>query len=70
MKLNVPTNLTSEDVPAITLGLYHTAKSLSVSERTPENAVEQTLSTSAATLFEQYLTRMGNDVVALMENSR
>lgn len=69
MDLRVSDDLSAEDIPAITLGLYHTAKVVAASGRDPKNAVEFTLVERANDAFQVYLNGMHKSTMALMENS-
>ncbi len=70
MKLNVPEDISSEDIPAISLGLYHAAKNLAASGRAPENAVEFTLSERANDTFRTYLEGMHKSVMDLVSEEK
>lgn len=66
MKLNVSDDISAEDIPAISLGLYHTAKSLAASGRDPENAVEYTLKERSNDAFRTYLDSMHTSVMEIV----
>ncbi len=66
MKLQVSDDISTEDIPAISLGLYHTAKSVAAAGRKPENAVEYTLSERANDTFRVYLNGIHKSVMDLM----
>jgi len=66
MQLSVSDDIAAEDIPAISLGLYHTAKRVAASGRQPENAVEFTISERANDAFRMYLNGMHKSVMDLM----
>ena len=66
MKLNVSDDISAEDIPAISLGLYHTAKSLAAGGREPENAVEYTLKERSNDAFRTYLDGMYKSVMEII----
>jgi hypothetical protein len=69
MKINVSDDISTEDIPAISLSLYHTAKSVAASGREPQNAVEFTLKERAHDAFATYLQSMRKSVLELMEKA-
>lgn len=70
MKLNVSDDISAEDIPTISLGLYHTAKSVAAAGHKPENAVEYTLSERANDAFRMYLEGMNKSVMDLMSTEK
>lgn len=67
--MNISDDLSSDDVTAISFGLYHTAKSNAVRNKEPNNAVEFTLTEHAAEAFGTYLSSMRKSVQILTEKS-
>ncbi len=70
MKLNVSDDISAEDIPAISLGLYHAAKNVAAAGRAPENAVEFTISERANDAFRTYLDGMNKSVMDLMSEDK
>lgn len=66
MKVNLPDTVTPEDLPALTMGLYYTAKGL-VTENLgePVNSVEFTLQERTQDIFSTYLSSMRDSLLRL-----
>ncbi len=68
MKIDVSDDLSADDIPAISLGLYHTSKSLAAGGLKPENSVEFTLSERSNDAFRTYLDGMYASVIRIIND--
>lgn len=58
MKIKADSEISAEDIPSVTLGLLHKAKSLAAPTGGPQNSVEYTLSERSNEIFKRYITSM------------
>ena len=70
MKLEVSKDIAAEDIPAVSLSLYHTAKSVAAADRVPENVVEFALNERANEVFGMYLRSMKKSILEIMEKEQ
>ena len=68
MKINTSEDLTAADVPAVTLGLYHTVKSRAAIDVEPANAVEFSLRENAHEAFSTYTTSLYKSILEILES--
>lgn len=71
MKVNLPQTLSSEDLPALAMGLYFTDKERSTKSLPgPANAVEYTLRERSQEIFSTYLASMQTSALRLTESDK
>jgi len=69
MKINIPENITSEDLSSLSLGVFHNMKKSQVCDTELHNAVEHTLVQQSSDIFDTYFRCLTNSIVAIMEKS-
>ena len=67
MKLEVTDDIAAEDIPAVSLSLYHTTKSMAAGDHIINNVVEFALNERAGDVFQMYLDNMKKSLSEIME---